>query len=112
MSDEHRTTDVVDEDELNGLAPHRIVDLHLFGRRLRACRIMQGYDRASDFVAVLRSRFGIDVSDRTVYAIERGEQMPGFDFAVACFVLLDPSPGFFAPALRDDVRAFLDRRRV
>lgn len=58
------------------LSPHNIIDKVVFGRRLRALRVLEGYDRATDFVNLLRSRYGVDVSDRTVYAIERGEQMP------------------------------------
>ena len=108
-NDEHRPQTV--EPEEGELAPNTVIDLQQFGRRLRALRIMAGYDRASDFVTVLRSRYGIDCHDRTVYAIERGEQMPGLDFTMACFAILTPDPGFFAPALRPDIKTVLERSR-
>ncbi len=92
-------------DEEQGLAPHNIVDKVAFGRRLRAQRVLAGFDRMSDFVALLRSQYGIDVSDRTVYAIERGEQMPHLDLFLGAIALLDTPMGYFAPAVRPDVTA-------
>lgn len=97
-------TDEVDVDELDDdLAPHSVVDLKTFGRRLRALRVLRGFDRASDFTAVLRSRYGVESHDRTLYAIERGEQMPGLDFVLACVAILHPPIHYFGPAIRDDV---------
>ena len=113
MDDQNDTTESglrhEDEDE-HGLAPHAVLDLKQFGRRLRAARILAGYDRASDFVAVLRSQYGLDISDRTLYAIERGEQMPGLDFGMSVFALLQAELGFFKPAIRDDVYQSFIRR--
>lgn len=40
------------------LSPHNVVDAVAFGRRLRALRILQGYDRATEFTAAMRSRMG------------------------------------------------------
>jgi DNA-binding XRE family transcriptional regulator len=97
-------TSEVDVDELDDdLAPHSVVDMKTFGRRLRALRVLRGFDRASDFTAVLRSRYGVEASDRTLYAIERGEQMPGIDFALACVAILHPPRRYFFPAFREDV---------
>jgi transcriptional regulator with XRE-family HTH domain len=103
MRDEEKTATGVEDEEDLDLAPHNVVDKVAFGRRLRALRIIHGFDRVTDFVSLLRSRYGIDVSDRTVYAIERGEQMPHLDFFVACLALLDPERGYFFPAIRGDV---------
>lgn len=85
------------------LSPHNIVDKVAFGRRLRAQRILMGFDRVTELVHVLRSRYGIDVSDRTVYALERGEQMPDLDFFLAVCAALDVHPNYFMPAIRQDV---------
>ena len=99
----------VEETEQQRLQPHNVVDCVVFGRRLRALRIMEGFDRAGDFTSVLRPQFGVDVSDRTLYAIERGEQMPHFDFFVAAVTVLHVGLSYFFPALRADV---VDRIRV
>jgi transcriptional regulator with XRE-family HTH domain len=90
------------------LAPRHVVDTRTWGRRLRALRVLHGYDRASDFSAILRSKYGVECSDRTLYAIERGEQMPGIDFALACVAILHPPPRYFYPAFREDVVEALD----
>lgn len=94
------------EEELE-LSPHNVIDKVVFGRRLRALRVLNGFDRMSDFASLLRSRYGVDVSDRTVYAIERGEQMPHLDFFVAVLALLNPDKGYFHPMLRGDVNEAL-----
>lgn len=96
------------------LRPNSIMDSVIFGRRLRALRILEGFDRGEDFCNVLTCRFGIDISLRTLYAIERGEQMPHFDFVVACIVALKATPDYFAPAFRSDAAAYLfhDRARA
>lgn len=104
---------VMDEDEdlvlEQDLSPHNIVDKVAFGRRLRAQRVLQGYDRVGQLTHVLRSRYGVDVSDRTIYAIERGEQMPHIDFVLACVAALETPLHYFAPAIRHDVwQALMD----
>ena len=90
-------------DEDGQLAPHNVVDKVVFGRRLRAARILHGFDRVTEFTNILRSRYGVDVTDRSVYAIERGEQMPHLDFFVAALALLNPDRGYFFPSIRGDV---------
>lgn len=91
--------------ELAPLAPHNVIDKVILGRRLRALRILSGFDRATELTAILRSKYGIDISDRTVYAIERGEQMPHIDFYIAALDLMKPEGGtlYFLPAIRGDV---------
>ena len=97
------------EEGSESLSPHNIIDKVVFGRRLRAQRVLQGFDRVSDMVGILRSQYGVDVSDRTVYAIERGEQMPHLDFVLACVAILRPPLHYFAPAIRPDViKALVD----
>lgn len=92
----------LDHDEME-LSPHNIVDRVVFGRRLRAQRVLMGFDRVGQLTDILRARYGIDVSDRTIYAIERGEQMPHVDFVLGVVAALDCPLHYFAPAIRHDV---------
>lgn len=103
MKHDEQSTVSFDAEEGGELAPHNVIDKVQFGRRLRAARILQGFDRVTDFTNLLRSRYGIDITDRSVYAIERGEQMPHLDFFVAALALLAPDQGYFFPAIRGDV---------
>lgn len=102
MEDELQNPDHDDERETD-LAPQNIVDRVVFGRRLRARRIIQGFDRVGQLTHILRSRYGIDVSDRTIYAIERGEQMPHVDFVLGVVAALDCPLNYFSPCIRHDV---------
>lgn len=107
MATETDNTEAVGETDLDNLeldlSPHNIVDTVAFGRRLRAQRVLQGFDRVGQLTHVLRSRYGIDVSDRTIYAIERGEQMPHLDFVLGVVAALECPLHYFAPAIRHDV---------
>ena len=95
--------DETDDEREHDLAPHNIVDCVAFGRRLRAQRVLQGFDRVGQLTHVLRSRYGIDISDRTIYAIERGEQMPHWDFVLGVCAALGMRPEYFGPAVRHDI---------
>lgn len=83
--------------------PKPVLDPKVFGRDLRSLRIRRGYDRAPDFTGLLRHKYGVEVSDRTLYAIERGEQMPRLDFYLASLAALEAEPDYFKPAVRADV---------
>jgi transcriptional regulator with XRE-family HTH domain len=83
--------------------PKPVLDPKVFGRDLRSLRIRRGYDRAPDFTGLLRHKYGVEVSDRTLYAIERGEQMPRLDFYLAALAALEAETGYFKPAVRADV---------
>jgi transcriptional regulator with XRE-family HTH domain len=99
-----------DSDELEqAMAPHNVVDPVVFGRRLRALRIISGYDRVADFAREIRRKGGVEISDRTIYAVERGEQPPTLDFYFAALYVLRPDEGplYFMAALRGDVAAAL-----
>lgn len=115
MSEEIHAADEVtdaDEDERErDLAPNNIIDKVAFGRRLRAQRILQGFDRVGQLTYILRSRYGIDVSDRSIYAIERGEQMAGMDFFLGACAALGVHPSYFMPAMRHDVGDLLVQLR-
>lgn len=108
MSHDELNTDAIvesDDEREHDLAPHNIIDKVVFGRRLRAQRVIMGFDRVGQLTHVLRSRYGIDVSDRTIYAIERGEQMPHIDFVIGVMAALQVNFTYFSPAVRHDVWA-------
>ena len=84
--------------------PQPVLDMAVFGRDLRSLRIRRGFDRAGDFTSLLREKYGVEISDRTLYAFERGEQMPRLDFYLAAIAALDAERGYFSPAVRADVR--------
>ena len=104
---EERDTALEDDERETDLAPQNIVDRVVFGRRLRARRVIEGFDRVGQLTHVLRSRYGIDVSDRTIYAIERGEQMPHLDFVLGVMTALNCPIDYFHPAVRADVADYL-----
>lgn len=77
--------------------------MKLFGRYLRNLRKREGFDDAETFIEALRERVGVIVTKRTVYAIERGEQMARLDFYLATLAILKPGKGYFYPAIRPDI---------
>lgn len=93
------------------MRPRNIIDKVVFGRDLRALRGRRGFERATEFTAVLRSQYGVQVSDRTLYAVERGELMPRLDFFFAVVCALDAERDYFSPAIRADVTERLAQRR-
>ena len=100
-----------EEEHVERTKPQNIVDPVIFGRRLRAQRILQGFDRMSDFTEKLRRQYGVEVSDRTVYAIERGEQLPHIDFYVAAVCALKVDRGYFLAAIRGDCATYMEGPR-
>ena len=111
MDDYSRQGQTAVNDPDNALPRHNIVDMVTFGRHLRALRILRGFDRATDFTTLLIQNYGVDVSDRTLYAIERGEQMPHIDFYFAAICALGAERDYFSPAVRPDVVRKLARRK-
>lgn len=98
MPDDHEP-----ENQELDLSPQNIVDTVAFGRRLRAQRVLMGFDRVQQLTHIMRSNYGIDVSDRTIYAIERGEQMPHLDFVLGVVAALHTPLHYFKPAIRHDI---------
>lgn len=84
---------------------NEVIDLIVFGRYLRALRTREGYTDADAFIEVLAERYGLSISRRTLYAIERGEQMAHLDLYLAVLAALNPEKGYFRPAIRPDVFA-------
>ena len=63
VADDANNTEAVgqtpdDDEREHDLAPQNIVDTVVFGRRLRARRVLEGYDRVGQLTHVLRSRYG------------------------------------------------------
>jgi hypothetical protein len=84
-----------------------IVDPGAFGRRLRSARVLAGFDRVVDLVGELRRLTGLSVAAPTIWAIERGEQLPSFEQVIAFVAVIKPEGGFnyFVPAIKGDVAA-------
>jgi transcriptional regulator with XRE-family HTH domain len=80
-----------------------VIDLVVFGKYLRGLRIRQDYEPADKLVADLESACGVTVSTRTIYAIERGEQLPRLDLLLALLVVLREDLAYFYPAFSDDI---------
>lgn len=87
-----------------------VIDLACFGKYLKGLRVRQGYEPADKLEETLRTEQGVDVSKRTIYAIERGEQLPRLDLLLALLVVLDERIDYFYPAFRDDIVARLRER--
>ena len=111
MNDYGRQEQTTVNDPDTPMRPQNIVDMVTFGRHLRSLRILRGFDRATEFTALLIQNYGVDISDRTVYAIERGEQMPRLDFYFAVTCALMAERDYFSPAIRADVVRKLARRK-
>lgn len=85
-----------------------LIDPALLGRRLRGARIIAGYDRVADACRAVKQDSDVAISERTLYAIERGEQLPSFEQIAALMMTYDP-PGAWSyvhPAMRADLIAF------
>lgn len=95
------------------LSKNPLIDLVVFGRLVRAARIIAGFESVKAAADAVRERTGITISDRTLYAIERGEQEPTITQLVAFAMAFNPPGGqvFFAQAYRDDVRVMLRAAR-
>lgn len=90
-----------------------LIDPIVVGRRLRGARIVAGHDRVSDACKAIKSVTGVSISERTLYAIERGEQLPNWEQIIALIMAFDPPGGmrYLEPALRSDsVAWFLAKR--
>ena len=88
------------EDAEQGLP---IINLTRFEQYLAALRVRQEYKPADRLVEDLREKCGVVVSRRTIYAIERGEQLPRLDLLLALLVVLDEDLDYFFPAIRQDI---------
>lgn len=91
-----------------------LIDPMVVGRRLRGSRIVAGYDRVSDACRAIRAVSGVPISERSLYAIERGEQLPNFEQLAGIVMTFDPPGGwgYLMPAFRQDLVEYLTRKAV
>lgn len=78
-----------------------LLDLKKYGRLVKAARIMKGYESASLACRAIKEQTGLHVTERALYSIERGEQMPSAEQYLAIGVTLNPVNGwdFFHEAM-------------
>lgn len=89
-----------------------LVDKLTLGRIFRAARIYAGLDSVSGAAQAIKEKTGLEVSDRTIYAVERGEQLPSIEQFMAFLITYSPPRGgdFLLEAFREDVRQALRPR--
>lgn len=89
-----------------------IFDRETYGRLVRAARIIAGFDRVEDAAVAIRDTVGFEVSTRSLYAIERGEQEPSIHQYIAIAMTFRPpgGPAYWDTALREDVRDYFRGR--
>lgn len=77
------------------------------GHRLRSARYLAGYATVHELNDALDKRFGVRFSQRSVYAVERGDQKPSAEMLFALAMLYDPPGGlaFFSRAVDERDRA-------
>lgn len=78
-----------------------LIDSENLGKRIRAARILAGHENIGTVTGRMREELELSVSDRTLYAVERGEQIPTWDLMVALVLVLEPPGGvrFFWPGI-------------
>jgi DNA-binding XRE family transcriptional regulator len=81
--------------------PNSVLDPVILGRRVRAARYMAGFESVADLVGALERDAGLEVSARTIYAIEKGKWLPTAELLIGLLLVLQPEGGmtFFLPAL-------------
>lgn len=88
-----------------------LIDPIVLGKHVRAARVLAGHENIASVTTLMREQLGVRVSDRTLYAIERGEQLPAWEVVVALVLVLEPPGGarFFWPSIAPEhVRRFMD----
>lgn len=85
-----------------------------YGRLARAARIIAGHDRVEDAAHAIAELTGVEISARTVYAIERGEQSPSVEQYVALSLAYRPpgGPGYWDGSLSPEAQAFFRERNT
>lgn len=76
-------------------------DAEQYGRMLYSLRKLRGFDRASELAEEM-TRAGVPTSERTVWAIERGDQEASVSRHLVASRILRAKPGYFEEALVDD----------
>lgn len=77
-------------------------DSRKVGRTLRGARIAAGYDVGQDFCDAVEARFGLSISDKTLYTYEGGKRLPTLEYWIAFHMLLGLEPAYFAKGIPDE----------
>lgn len=91
------------EDNAASPPARAVIDARTLGLELAGKRTSKGFKPALLLTDLLREKYGVSVHPRTIYAIERGEQLPRLDLLLAIMMALDIDLRALYPAFRDDV---------
>lgn len=94
------------------MATEYIFDRSVYGRLVRAARIIAGHDSVADASKAITEITGLTFSDRTIYALERGEQEPTVAQYMALTLAYRPPGGlvFWEAAFAPEIVAMFDSR--
>ena len=83
-----------------------IFDPCAYGRLARAARIIAGHDSVEEAVRAIQNASGLEISARTLYALERGEQTPTIpQYIVLAMTYAPPGgPSYWFAAFSEHVR--------
>lgn len=89
-----------------------LVNKREYGRRVRAARILAGFDSVKDAVDAIQTRTGLKVTARQLYAIERGEAPLLLDWYFAVSMAFEPPGGlrFWEPCFTPTLLELIHRR--
>ena len=68
------------------------IDLFLFGAFIKRERLNLGYRKAEDFVYVMKTKTGYEISKDILYRIEKGKRIPDINFIAAFNIMLGRKP--------------------
>ena len=74
-----------------------IIDLASFGLEVRLLRMRRGFARPEQLLERIEREYGVQVSERTIWAIERGDQLPRIDLFLAIMAVLGVGLDYFYP---------------
>lgn len=79
-----------------------IVDWRAFGVLLKAARLSAGFSRGQALCDAIKEKTGLDVSERTIYALEDASRSPSADIFLALQQVLPQlrDPAYIKPAFK------------
>ena len=80
-----------------------LLDRRQLGRLIRGHRYMLGMDNGQDFVERMEKDTGVSLSDRSLYAYERGTRTPTIDTWMALAIELDLTAEDLVGCIEDDI---------
>lgn len=90
-----------------------LIDAKVMGRLLRGARIIAGFDNVAEAARTIRETTGVHVTDRTLYAVERGEQMASYELVLAIALVYRPPGGttFLDRAYKPEILEVINKLR-